>query len=115
MEQSLDTNGRFHLGDDGAAKSAEFDDSERVTVAFERVALRGELSALPFEIRYTTDGWEPTMKSPRYTAPLIVTTTTTVRTAAFCEGKLIASSSGNFTRKPPAPGGAGSRRARSET
>ncbi|MDR2470035.1 MAG: NPCBM/NEW2 domain-containing protein [Tannerella sp.] len=39
------------------------------------------------EIRYTTDGSEPTARSPLYTAPLKIAQTTTVRATAFRKGK----------------------------
>ncbi len=39
------------------------------------------------EIRYTTDGSEPTVQSPRYTGPLKITQTTTVQAIAFRKGK----------------------------
>ena len=40
------------------------------------------------EIRYTTDGTEPTPESTRYTTPLTVTTTTVLRAKLFCNGWL---------------------------
>lgn len=39
------------------------------------------------EIRYTTDGSEPTAASPRYDAPLSLPQTATVRAAVFVDGK----------------------------
>jgi nicotinamidase-related amidase len=41
------------------------------------------------EIRYTTDGSEPTSQSPLYTSPLVIGQTTTLRAAAFRKGKAI--------------------------
>jgi hypothetical protein len=41
------------------------------------------------EIRYTTDGSEPTAQSPLYTAPLEVGQTTTLRATAFRKGKAV--------------------------
>ncbi|MDR0844953.1 MAG: chitobiase/beta-hexosaminidase C-terminal domain-containing protein, partial [Tannerella sp.] len=41
------------------------------------------------EIRYTTDGSEPTIKSPLYSAPLEIMHTTTVRASAFRKGKCV--------------------------
>jgi N-acetyl-beta-hexosaminidase len=38
-------------------------------------------------IRYTLDGSDPTAKSARYVRPLILVETTTVRAAAFLDGK----------------------------
>lgn len=48
-----------------------------------RVILSGE-----GQIRYTLDGSEPTMRSALYTEPLLLTQTTTVRAATFCEGMI---------------------------
>jgi hexosaminidase len=39
------------------------------------------------EIRYTTDGTEPTASSPRYDAPLSLAQTATLRAAVFVDGK----------------------------
>lgn len=39
------------------------------------------------EIRYTTDGSEPTAESPLYTAPLTVTETVTLKSAVFAAGE----------------------------
>jgi nicotinamidase-related amidase len=41
------------------------------------------------EIRYTTDGSEPTAKSPLYTSPLEIAQTVTLRAAAFRKGKTV--------------------------
>jgi nicotinamidase-related amidase len=41
------------------------------------------------EIRYTTDGSEPTMLSPLYTKPIQATETMTVRAAAFRQGQQV--------------------------
>ena len=75
-----------------------FDESTTVTVAFERVALRSAMASRPPDIRYTTDGSEPTPASASYTVPLHLKTTTTVRAAAFRDGVPITSSSGIFTK-----------------
>lgn len=78
MTQSIDSNWRLRLGD--------------------------ELAHEPFDIRYTTDGTEPTSTSPRYTIPLCVKTMTTVRSAVFLKSNLITASSGVFTQgltQPP--------------
>ena len=40
------------------------------------------------EIRYTTDGTEPTAESTRYTAPLTISSTRVVRAKLFCQGWL---------------------------
>ncbi len=73
-----------------------FQGTSTVTVAFERVALRGTLAAQTFEIHYTLDGTEPTTASARYTKPLTLQKTTTVRAAVFRDNKGIVSSSGTF-------------------
>lgn len=107
----------FYAGQDGKDGAVEvvalgvlgqpqFSDTTVVTVAFERVALRGALSAEPFDIRYTTDGSEPLITSSRYTGPMHVRTTTTVRAAVFCKGGLITTSSGCYTKgQVPSPVG----------
>ena len=45
---------------------------------------------LGYEVRYTTDGSDPTAKSTRYETPLQVTLPTQLRAAAFAEGKALA-------------------------
>ena len=47
-------------------------------------------SPLGYEVRYTTDGSDPTAHSTRYEAPLQVTLPTQLRAAAFAEGKALA-------------------------
>jgi len=99
----------FYAGQDGADGAIEvtalgilgrscFDDTTTVTIALERVALRGKLSSKKFKIRYTIDGTEPTLSSPSYKEPLSLQSTVTVRAAAFLDGKPVVSSSGTFTR-----------------
>jgi nicotinamidase-related amidase len=55
------------------------------------------------EIRYTTDGSEPTAKSKLYIAPLTVSETTTVRAAAFRKGKQVSLVSMAHYVKMPTP------------
>ena len=99
----------FYAGLDGADGAVEvaalgvlgrsrFEGTATVTVAFERVALRGALASEPFEIHYTLDGTEPTAASARYTGPLTLQKTTTVRAAAFRDNKGVVTSSGIFTQ-----------------
>ena len=99
----------FYAGRDAADGAVEvaalgvlgrpnFDATTTATVAFSRVALRGTLTPQAPDIRYTVDGSEPTSASPRYSGPLLLQNTATVRAAAFHEGKLVVSSSGAFTR-----------------
>ena len=99
----------FYAGKDGADGAVEvvalgvlgrprFTDTVSVTVGLARVALRGGLSDQPLDIHYTTDGSEPTPASPRYTAPLTLSATTTVRAAVFAGGHSIAVSSGDFLK-----------------
>lgn len=56
-----------------------FDESVTVTLTPGKAGL---------DIRYTTDGSEPTLTSPRYSAPLKLTRTTTVKAAAVYDGRL---------------------------
>ncbi|MDR1584250.1 MAG: isochorismatase family protein [Prevotellaceae bacterium] len=53
------------------------------------------------EIRYTTDGSEPTAKSNLYTVPFKVAETTTLRAAAFRKGKQISLPSLSYYVKTP--------------
>jgi len=93
-------------GEDGAVEVAAlgvlgrpyFDATTTATVAFSRVALRGTLTPQAPVIRYTIDGSEPTSASPRYSGPLLLQNTATVRATAFRDGKPVVSSSGTFTR-----------------
>jgi hypothetical protein len=77
---------------------ARFSGNTTVTLACERVSLRGALSAQPFEIHYTMDGTEPAISSPRYTTPFSIQKTTTVRASLFRSDKLLTTSSGCFTK-----------------
>lgn len=55
-------------------------------------------------LHYTTDGSEPTPRSPRYVEALKFTETTSLRTAAFREGKRVSiESSGYWVRLPDPP------------
>jgi beta-galactosidase len=99
----------FYAGQDDAADGVEvaalgilgipyFRDTTTVTVAFERVALRGGLAPNSFDIHYTSDGSEPRPSSARYSGPLNLNSTSMIRAAVFHEGKLIVSSSGMFVK-----------------
>src|SRR5207237_1112438 len=44
-------------------------------------------SGAPVEIRYTTDGSEPTASSPLYRAPFTLRSSTTVRARSFANGR----------------------------
>jgi hypothetical protein len=52
-----------------------------------RVALSG--GARPLEIRYTLDGTDPKLTSTRYVRPFTVSRTSTLRAAAFHEGRRV--------------------------
>jgi nicotinamidase-related amidase len=85
----------------GKAERPYFMDST-VTVTLTAPWLDGD------EIRYTTDGSEPTAKSPRYTAPLKIGQTQTLCAAAFRKGKQTSLPSSAFyvrlpVAKPPLP------------
>ena len=73
-----------------------FEDEAVVTIACERVALRGDLSGGSPEIRYTTDGSAPTASSTLYARPFALTNTATVNASAFRDGKVLAATSGVF-------------------
>lgn len=102
----------FYAGKDGVAGPVEvgalgilgnstFKQSAQVTIAWERVALRGKLAGETTEIHYTTDGSAPALTSPAYKKSFAVTSTRTVRAAAFRDGKVLASSRAIFTRGGP--------------
>ena len=56
------------------------------------------------EIRYTLDGAEPSPASPRYDKPLTINATTTLRAAAFRDGKRVSLTTGAlYTRLGPVP------------
>jgi N-acetyl-beta-hexosaminidase len=80
-----------------------------VSIACEQVSLRGQLKANLSEVRYTTDGSEPTEKSARYSKPFMVKDTTTVKAAIFHNGRTEAKVSAVLT-KGTRPVSAGSRR-----
>ncbi|MDR1382624.1 MAG: NPCBM/NEW2 domain-containing protein [Planctomycetaceae bacterium] len=54
------------------------------------------------EIHYTTDGSEPDVQTPRYTKPLEITQTQTLRAAAFRDGKCVSLPSEAYFVKMPA-------------
>ena len=67
-----------------------------VAVWFEAPFLEGA------EIHYTLDGGEPTASSPRFAAPINLADTTTLRTAAFRDGRKVSLDGGGyFVRLPP--------------
>lgn len=82
----------------GLLGDSYFSDSTLVTIDCERVALRGALSGPAFEIHYTTDGSAPTASSALYQQPLKLTATTTVRAAAFRDGRAVVASEAMFTK-----------------
>ncbi|MDR0385078.1 MAG: NPCBM/NEW2 domain-containing protein [Prevotellaceae bacterium] len=56
------------------------------------------------EIRYTSDGSNPTAKSTLYTAPFEIAETATLRAAAFRKGKQVSLPSlSHYVKMPPAP------------
>lgn len=56
------------------------------------------------ELRFTTDGSEPSPESKVYTTPLALTETTTLRAAAFRDGRRVSiPSQGYFVRLPAVP------------
>jgi hypothetical protein len=56
------------------------------------------------EIRFTTDGTEPTISSTKYVKPLVITDSTRLRVSAFQNGKAVCRESiGNFARMGPLP------------
>ena len=56
------------------------------------------------EIRYTIDGSTPTAGSPRYTHPIKITESTSLRAGAFIDGRAVSlESEGEFDRLPDLP------------
>ncbi len=99
----------FFAGKDGETGGVEvyalgvlgepyFGETTTVTIALERVALRGSLSGETPEIRYTTDGSVPNLNSMKYTKLFSVKATSSVKAAAFLNGKELASTFSIFTR-----------------
>ncbi len=99
----------FFAGKDGESGGVEvyalgilgdsyFSETTTVTIAFERVALRGSLSGKIPEIRCTTDGSAPSLKSIKYSKPFSVKETVTVKAAAFLDGKELATTFSVFTK-----------------
>jgi hypothetical protein len=71
---------------------------QKVTATLETPYLRNDT------IRFTLDGSEPSVNSARYEHPLVLTQTTTLRTAAFRKGKKISlDSRAFFVLLPPVP------------
>jgi len=56
-----------------------------------------------FEVRYTLDGTLPTAKSPRYSKPIVVKSTTVITAAVFEDGKPGLASTLTLTKEPPHP------------
>jgi len=82
----------------GILGTSYFDDSAAITIAFERIALRGACPGILADIRYTIDGSVPAVSSLRYTGSLVINSTTTVRATVFQEGKPLVSSVATFTK-----------------
>lgn len=63
-----------------------------------------ESGSKDLEVRYTTDGSDPTSASTVYTSPFEVRQTVTVRSAAFVKGERVSSvATGTFQKVSPAP------------
>ncbi len=101
----------FYAGQDNAAAPVEvvalsalgfpyFETTAAVTLACERVALRGPLATAAIEVRFTTDGSAPTSDSKRYTAPIKLDATTTIRAAAYQGKRELVGTTATFTRGP---------------
>jgi hypothetical protein len=72
-----------------------------VAMHVERLALRGALAPAEFNIRYTTDGAEPTTASPRYEAPITLSSPTTVRMLVLRNGQPLLTSEAKFEQGMP--------------
>ena len=59
------------------------------------------------EIRYTTDGSQPTAQSTLYSGPLTLTETTTVKAIAIKDGQSSAVTSRTYTKGSNSGGGGG--------
>lgn len=64
----------------------------------ETVAVELSAGAEGAEIRYTLDGTPPTLDSPRYTRPIALAATTTIRAAAVLDGELAPFYSATYTK-----------------
>ena len=69
-----------------------------------QVSMSGPAGA---EIRYTTDGSQPTAQSTLYTAPITLTETTTVKAIAIKDGQSSAVTSRTYTKGSNSGGGSG--------
>ena len=78
-----------------------FQDSTTVAMHVERLAMRGPLAVANFDIRYTTDGSEPTPTSPRYQSPMALSAPATVRMLVLRNGEPFLTSEAKFERGMP--------------
>jgi len=67
-------------------------------ITVQSVMLRGSPTNAVFEVHYTTDGRPPTLHSPLYNSPVELTEDTTIRAAAFRNGKEIVAASTTFRK-----------------
>jgi hypothetical protein len=58
-----------------------------VTLAVERLAIRGELPPATLDVRYTQDGTAPTPSAPKYSQPFVLTAPATVKMLVLRDGK----------------------------
>jgi len=74
-----------------------------VTLAMQRLALRGELASREFAIHYTTDGSEPTLASSRYERPFELSREGIVRMLVTRDGEPYMTSRADFSKATTRP------------
>jgi beta-galactosidase len=73
----------------------------QVSIAVSRISLRGKLTDTKIEVRYTTDGSEPTEQSPLYSAPFLIHHELTVKALILRDGQPYMSLSSWFHQTDP--------------
>ncbi len=63
--------------------------SDKISIEVKELSLSGSAPQRNFEVRYTTDGSEPTQSSELYTAPFSIVMGTTVRAALYDNGEFV--------------------------
>ena len=96
--QATGESGDIEVTAAGILGSRYFAAQMEVAVDVQRITLRGSLPAAALEIRFTTDGSEPTLRSPRFSGPFPIQQTTMVRAAVFREGKPVIATTALFTK-----------------
>jgi len=84
--QATDEDGAIEICAAGILGDDVFADSVSVSIAVNRIALRGDLGDAELQVHYSTDGAEPSAQSPRFEAPIVLTQSATVRALLLRDG-----------------------------